>query len=175
MWNTITKYLLSWVGDYWSIIFKFLTYGAAVFIGFYGTYLYYNNEIKTIENEHLQVITELKNKAIIQLQEREKETARIISERDNEKEKHETTIKRLNDTVSTLSAKLHNGGNSSNGNVSANSSNSPKSAEELQQRGRELQTKCFRLLVRGADLVGRISADKDAVVKLATQGTKETK
>lgn len=179
MWSTITKYIISFFGnyvtDYWNVALKVLSYVLAIFVGFYCTYLYYGNKIQEIEVEHLQVIAQLKDKAIVQLQEREKETARIISERDYEKEKHETDIKRLNATISTLSTKLHNGNGSSGGKLSKSSGDSPKSTEELQRRSRELQERCFRLLVRGTDIAGRLSADKDAVVKLATQETQETK
>lgn len=175
MWQKISGFLFSFVGSYWSIIFNVLTYGATLIVGIYGAHLFYDHKIQALEAEQIKIVSEIKDKAVAQLEQREKETARIISERDNEKEKHESDIKRLNDTISTLSAKLYNGGNSSGGNVSATSSNSPKSTEELQQRGRELQTRCFRLLVRGVELAGRISTDKDAVVKLATQENKETK
>lgn len=171
MWKTISGYLLSFVGSYWTVIFNVLTYGAALFAGAYGMYLYYDNKIQEIETAQIKVVAEMKEKTIAQLEQREKETAKIISERDDEKSKHDDDIKRLNAII----ARMQYGGNSNSGKLSANGSNSPKSTEELQQRGRELQERCGKLLVRGADIVGRISADKDAIVKLTTQGTKEAK
>lgn len=171
MWQKISGYLLSFVGSYWSVIFNVLTYGATLIVGIYCTYLYYDHKIQAIEAEQVKVVSELRNKAVIQLEQREKETARIISERDDEKQKHSDDIERLNAII----ARLHNGGNTNSGQLSASGSDSAKSSEELQQRSRELQERCRVLLVRGADIAGRISADKDAVVKLATQETQETK
>lgn len=168
MWNTITKYLLSWVGEYWSIVFNVLTYGAVLIAGIYCTHLYYNNKIQTIENTQIKVVSELKSKAVQQLEQREKETAKIISERDDEKTKHANDIKRLNAII----ARMQYGGSADSGKLHTADTDTAKSAEELQRRSRELQERCRNLLVRGVDIAGRISADKDAVVKLATQEAK---
>ena len=168
MISTITKLLTKWCGTYATSILNVVLYGSIFLGGCYVTHLYYSNVITGIEAKSNETIAKLQAESIKQLEEREAKTAQVISERDNEKKQHDSDINELNAIIERMRINNASSEIRDRESLSTSGSTSPKSTDELLQRSQELQERCARLLVRGVDLSGRISADKDAIVKLTT-------